>query len=135
MGFPLPSTDPLGTDIVLDSNGDLAIDTSGSFQTLSNNENVQQALRILLATAPNTYYWDDNVGSNLVNYVNEPITSQLEQEITSLVTEKALEDSRIIEVTQVLIDDSNQDALIIFVSATVSGVGNVQIPITVTGGA
>jgi phage baseplate assembly protein W len=134
MDYPLPSNDPLGTDLQLDANGDLVIDRSGSLQTVTAEENVQQALRVNLATSPDTYLWDEDVGTHLVEYVDEPITSEMEKEIIAIVTDKALEDDRILDVSEVIVDDSYPDCLVIFVSATVSGVGDVQIPITVTGG-
>ncbi|NRD80278.1 hypothetical protein HPT25_23430 [Bacillus sp. BRMEA1] len=133
MDYPLPSTDPLGTDIQLDANGDLVITISGSLQTVSNEDNVQQALRVNTTTVPDTYLWDEEIGSYLLNYVDEPITPEIEKEIISIVTEKALEDDRILDVSEVIVDDSRQDCLVIFVSATVSGVGDIQFPITIGG--
>lgn len=133
--FPLPSDDPLGTDIQLDDNGDIVPDISGSLETVSDETNVQQALRVGLTTIPDNYLWDDDIGTYLASYVDAPITADLEQEIISIVTETALQDDRIMDVSQVIIDSSHTDTLIIFVSATVSDEGDMTIPITVTGGA
>jgi phage baseplate assembly protein W len=134
MDYPLPSTDPLGTDIKLDDNGDLVVDTSGSLFTITDTDNMAQAVRVNLQTLPYTFLWDGDVGTELASYVDMPITSDIEKEIKDLVTEKLTQDDRIVGVSQVVIDDSQVDTIIIFIYAIVDGVGDVEIPVVIGGG-
>lgn len=131
MPYSLPANDPLGTDIKLDPNGDLVITLSGSLEVVKQQDNVSQSVRTNLMTIPSMYLWGKNVGSSLAQYVDQPITPAMEQQIKNLITEKVSKDTRIIQVLNVNIDDSQRDTLIITIAALVVAVGVVQIPISV----
>lgn len=131
MQYPLPSNDPLGTDIKLDPNGDLVLTMSGSLGVVTQQDNVAQSVRTNLMTAPYTYLWGKNVGSTLAQYVDQPITPAMKQQIKNLITEQVSKDPRIIQILSVNIDDSQRDTLIITISALVVAVGVVQIPISI----
>jgi hypothetical protein len=133
LSYPLPSTDPLGTDIKLDANGDLVVDQSGSLYIVTNENNVAQGVRVNITTLPYSYLWDDDVGTYLASYVDQPITDQMEKEITNIIIERLSEDDRIIEVQGITIDDSQADRLLITISAVVDSIGEVQIPVIVGG--
>lgn len=135
MDYPLPSTDPLGTDIKLDENGDLVVDTSGSLFVITGADNMAQAVRVNLQTLPYTFLWDGDVGTELASYVDQPITLDIEKEIQDLITAKLQQDDRIVGVSQVVIDDSQADKLIIFIYAVVDGIGDIEIPVVIGGGA
>lgn len=127
----LPASDPLGTDIKLDPNGDLISTMSGSLDVVTQQDNVAQSVRTNLMTIPTMYLWGKNVGSSLASYIDQPITSAMEQEIKNLITEKVSRDPRIIQVLDVKIDDSQRDTLVITIVALVAAIGVVQIPIDV----
>lgn len=131
MPYPLPANDPLGTDLRLDSNGDLVLTMSGSLDAVTHEENVAQAVRVNLTTLPYTYLWGTNVGTLLAQYVDAPITDAMKKEIKNIVMEKVSADQRVLEVLDVLIDDSYTDMLVLTVVAVVDTIGVVQIPVQV----
>ncbi|GIM47045.1 hypothetical protein DNHGIG_25940 [Collibacillus ludicampi] len=131
MSYPLPANDPLGTDLRLDSNGDLVLTMSGSLDAVTHEENVAQTVRVNLTTLPYTYLWGTNVGTLLAQYVDAPITESLKKEIKNIVMEKVSADQRILEVLDVLIDDSYKDMLVLTVVAVVDTIGVVQIPVQI----
>jgi hypothetical protein len=133
VSYPLPSTDPLGTDLLLDHNGDLVTTTSGSLDFATQQDNVAQAVRMNLTTIPFTYLWGNDVGTVLAQYVDEPITDSIEKEIENIIVEKLIGDSRILQVQGVEIDSSQRDTLILTVDAVVASLGVVQIPILIGG--
>lgn len=133
MDYSLPSTDPLGTDIKLDENGDLVVDMAGSLFTITDADNAVQAIRVSLQTIPTTYLWDGDVGTELAVNVNEPITEDMEKDIQDMITDTLLQDDRILEVSQIMIDDTQTDTLIIFITAVVDSEGEVSIPIVIGG--
>lgn len=133
MPYPLPSSDPLGTDLQLDVNGDLVSSISGSIATANQAVNVSQAIRTRIMTVPSTYFWAQNFGTELSQYVDEPITPSLSKRITSIVKEKVAEDTRVLEVMDVFIDSSNTNMLIVTIKALISSVGVVEVPVVIGG--
>jgi phage baseplate assembly protein W len=132
--YSLPSTDPLGTDLTLDSKGDLTLSTSGSVFLISGADNVKQAINTFLTTLPYTYLWDDPVGTNLTDYIDAPITDQMKQEMTTIAQNTLMQDSRILSVQNVIIDDTQAvNTLVITIQATVSGYGPIEIPVVIGG--
>lgn len=129
--YPLPSTDPLGTDLALGTNGDLTLTMSGSLDVATDADNAAQAVRINMTTTPVTYLWGNDVGTLLAQYVDAPITQDLQNTIINAVTELVESDPRILQVEAVTIDTSVTDTLMITIQAVVSGVGPVQIPVEV----
>lgn len=133
MPYPLPSTDPLGTDLKLDENGDLVAMASGAIYTVSNEDNVAQAARVGLKTIPSTYLWGGDIGTTLAQYVDQPITPDVEIEIQNIIVETMSNDPRILQVQGVWVDDSQKDMLIFYIEAVVATIGDVQIPIVIGG--
>ena len=133
MDYPLPSTDPLGTDIKLDENGDLVVDMAGSLFTITDADNALQSIRVSLQTIPETYQWDGDVGTELAAYVDEPITEDTEKEIQDMIVEAILQDDRILEVSDIAMDDTQPNTLILFITAIVDSLGDVTIPIVIGG--
>jgi hypothetical protein len=133
MDFPLSKTDPLGTDILLDKNGDIIPALTGSVYTSSQEINVAQAVRTNVTTVPTTYLWGNGIGTELSSYVDEPLTDYDKQKIKTIVLEKVSQEKRILKVISIDLDDSNTDTLIITIEAVVSGIGSVQIPIQIGG--
>lgn len=131
---PLPSTDPLGTDVELNQNGDLIFLVTGDASIVTDADNVAQSVRTNLTTLPDLYYWGDDVGTYLAQYVDMPITNVAETEITSIIREKLNLDSRIIEIQGVVIDDQTlSNGIIVTIQALVESVGVVQIPVIAGG--
>lgn len=131
--YPLPSTDPLGTDLHLSTNGDLVLTVSGSLDITTEADNAAQAVRVNLTTLPDAYLWGNDVGTTLAEFVDAPITSAMEQSIKNIILEQVANDPRILDVQNVTVDASQKDTLIVTVEAVVSGIGTVQIPVTVGG--
>lgn len=134
MPYPLPSNDPLGTDLRLDDNGDLVITMSGSLDVVTQADNAAQSVRIDLTTVPDLYLWDGDVGTGLAVYVDAPLTQFNEQQIQNIVIDKVQSNPRILTVQSVdVVDNQQPDTLILTVQAVVNGVGAVSIPVTVGG--
>lgn len=133
MNFPLPTTDPLGTDIQLGTNGDILPSMSGSLLTVSDVDNVSQSVRTNITTLPASYLWGSTVGTDLAKYVDEPITSRVEQLIKTTIQSKLDQDKRVTKVENITFDTSVNNALIITIYATVQALGVVQIPIVIGG--
>ena len=125
----LPGTDPLGTDLALDENGDLQVAMYGSVATVDQQENVAQAVRISLMTIPYTYLWGDQVGSRLAEWIDQPLTENLVRNVQTIVLEHLQSDPRILNVQEVRVEQPQPDALLITVRALVSTIGVVEIPI------
>lgn len=133
MKYPLPSNDPLGTDLQLDHNGDLIPTINGSLQAVKGADNVGQAVRMQMTTDAYNYLWGDEVGSTLAGYVDQPITEQSEREIKNIIIGILGKDSRIIKIQEVQIDDQTPGQLIVTPKAIVKGVGVVNIPVRIGG--
>lgn len=134
MDYPLPSTDPLGTDAELDQNGDLVSLTSGDISIVQNADNVSQSVRTNITTIPDTYLWGESVGTQLSQYVDVPITETIKTEITSIITEILQNDDRILLIQSIDIDDQSiVNGLFILIMALVDSVGVVQIPVILGG--
>lgn len=131
MTYSLPPTDPLGTDLKLDPNGDIVTTMSGSADIVTAQDNVAQSVRTNLMTTPYTYLWGKNVGTSLAKYIDQPITAAVKQEIRNLIIDQVKRDPRILQVLDVINDDSQKDTVIITVQALVAALGVVQIPISI----
>lgn len=131
MLYQLPSTDPLGTDLHLDPNGDLVTTISGSLDLVTLQDNVSQAVRTNLTTLPYSYLWGNGVGTYLAQYIDAPITSTLTEEVKSSIINQVNQDPRILEILGVDLDQDYKDTLVVTVNAVVQAVGVVQIPINV----
>jgi phage baseplate assembly protein W len=71
---PLDPTDPTGTDLALDVNGDLVLTTQGDIQTVSGIDNIKQVIGTRLQTIADTYIFGDDLGSDLGSMIDEPLT-------------------------------------------------------------
>ena len=127
----LPSTDPLGTDFALDSNGELQITMSGAIETVCQKDNVAQAIRVNLMTNPHSYLWWDFVGTRLAEYVDQPLTESLKRSVQAIIFGAVESDPRIQAVQDVRIEQSFPDSLVITIQALVSTIGEVEIPISI----
>jgi phage baseplate assembly protein W len=127
----LPSTDPLGTDFALDSNGDVQVTMSGSIETVCHQDNVAQAIRVNLMTNPHSYLWGDFVGTRLAEYVDQPLTESLKRSVQAIIFGAVESDPRIQAVQDVRIEQSFPDSLVITIQALVSTIGEVEIPISI----
>jgi phage baseplate assembly protein W len=128
MTTPLPATDPLGTDLHLDQDGDLLLTLSGSLDLLSGQANVGQAARVHLQTLPHTYLWGTSVGSKLAEYVEQPLTDRIKLQIQNLATDTLSRDPRILGIAGIELDDSEPHVLNVTIHAVVAAVGTVQLP-------
>lgn len=130
----MPSTDPLGTDLQLSSNGDLLTNMAGSLSLVSNELNVAQSVRIKFTTVPYTYLFGDGVGSKLSQYVDGPINDVTAAEIRNIIFTDLTDDNRIEKIQAITIDDSSNGILIITIQAVVATIGPAQIPLFVSAG-
>ncbi|KEO82097.1 hypothetical protein [Tumebacillus flagellatus] len=128
MATTLPAYDPLGTDLHLDESGDLTSTVSGSLELVTGVANAAQAARINLQTNTYSYLWGTSVGSKLGEYIDQPLTESVLQQIRNLVVETISQDPRILGVQGVEFDLTDPKALQVTVHAVVAAFGSVQLP-------
>lgn len=131
---PLDPNDPLGTDLALDSNGDLILTPQGDVQTVSEIDNIKQAVRIRLQTIPDSYLFGDDLGSDLGETVDEALTPQAIKLIEQYAMNALEDDPRIIQINNLSVTSSD-DQLTLSLDLDVVGVGSVQTAVAVGGGA
>lgn len=130
---PLDPNDPLGTDLALDSNGDLILTPQGDVQTVSELDNIKQMIRVRLQTIPDSYLFGFDLGSQLGETVDEPLSPST-QKLIEQYTINALEaDPRIVQVVSVVPNIIDLDSLEVTIDVEVAGIGEVQTSIPIGG--
>jgi len=129
---PLPSTDPLGTDLALDSTGDLIISPQGDITTVNTTNNVLQMISTRVQTIPSTYIFGNDLGSNLGTLVDELITDDLQTSAFQAINATLIVDPRIIQVTSVNVQQSNS-GLVASIAVEVIGQGTVKTTVPIGG--
>ncbi len=127
------AADPyIGVDLKL-ANGDLGYTLNGDLDLVGQNEptdNVWQAVALRLTTALGTNLFADNYGTNSGQYVDEPLTADLQAKIKSEVETTILQDPRVSAVSNMTISQGTESLTLSFSITTVSGStqsGTVQI--------
>ena len=88
----------IGSDIKLTSNRDLAYNSRGDLDLVgvtNPKDNMLQAVNLRLETQLGTYQFAPTYGTNLGQYVDEPITPNRELQIQSEVKTSLFQDPRI----------------------------------------
>lgn len=129
---PLISTDPLGTDLALDSSGDLIITSQGDLATYNQTDNVLQMISTRVQTIPSTYIFGNDLGSNLGTLVDEPITGALQTSAFQYINAALIVDPRIIKVNNVNVQQGSA-GLVASISVEVVGQGTVKTTVPIGG--
>lgn len=86
-------------------NGDLEF-TNGDLATVSDRDNLMQAIRVMIETPFGTDIFNVNYGFDLLNSISQPQNFRLIQELIRLNIVKSLNiDNRIREITEIVFDD------------------------------
>lgn len=132
---PLDSTDPLGSDLALDANGDLIINAQGDVQIVSGQDNVAQMIRVRLQTMPDSYLFGSDLGSDLGKMVDAPLNPPNLKLIEQYVHNALIVDSRISQINSIRVvdPDDGTDRLFVTVNVTIVGNGIVQTTVPIGG--
>jgi phage baseplate assembly protein W len=128
-------TDPYGTDLALDENGDLMLTTQGDVALSTQLDNVLQMIRVRLQTMPDTYLFGSDLGSELHSMIDAPLNPQNKKLIENYVIRALQPDPRIVQVNVIDITDPDDGSmqLHLTLNATVIGYGNVQTTVPIGG--
>lgn len=132
---PLDPTDPLGTDLELNVNGDLVLTPQGDIELVSGVQNVKQMIRVRLQTRPDSYIFGTDLGSELGQTIDAPLSNKTQQDIQQFTTQ-ALQDPRISNIDSVNGVDPNDGSMQyqVAINVTVAGDIDVQTTVPVGGG-
>jgi phage baseplate assembly protein W len=97
----LDPTDPTGTDLALDVNGDLILTTQGDVQLSTSSDNIKQMIGTRLQTIPDTYIFGDDLGSELGSMIDEPLTPANIALIQQYIVNALSVDPRIIQINNI----------------------------------
>ena len=119
------SADPaIGVDIKL-TRGDLGYTRAGDLALVgdvSPEDNIWQAVVLRLTTILGTHLFAPNYGTRLGQYVDEPVTDDLESAIIAEAKTTILQDPRVASVSNMVMDASQNDQLSLsFSFTTISG--------------
>lgn len=129
----LPSNDPLGTDLALDSNGDLIISPQGDLALQTQTNNVLQMISTRVQTIPGTYIFGNDLGSELGQLVDEPITDAVQKRAFQYINAALIVDPRVIQVIKVSVQQGNGDQLIASIAVDIIGQGITKITVPIGG--
>lgn len=131
---PIDPTDPQGTDLILDANGDLVLTTQGDIETITETENVKQMIRVRLQTMPDSYIFGTDLGSELGSTIDEPLHALTESKIQDYVY-NALTDPRILQINSVKAFDPNDGSMQyqVTVNVTAINVGEIETTVQIGG--
>lgn len=90
--------DAIGIDIKLNT-GDLGYTMTGDLMIVEDLDNIWQVVTLRLTTTLGTYIFATDYGTKLGQFVDEPITTDLENEIMAEAKTTILQDSRITSVS------------------------------------
>lgn len=114
--------DLLGTDIQLDSSGQVILTTNGDLQLVSGVPNLVQALTLRLNTPVGTHVYDPAYGNQAFDHVGESTSTYFFNLVAALVARAIVADPRIDSVTDVDVSQTgtvlNVDALVRIASAS-----------------
>jgi phage baseplate assembly protein W len=98
----ITAADPaIGVDIALNS-GDLGYGQGGDLSLIGDaapSDNVWQAINLRLITVLGTYNWQNGYGTLLGNFVDEPVTDDLQIQIEQEIKKNVLLDPRVVAIT------------------------------------
>ena len=118
------AADPLiGVDIKLNS-GDLGYTQSGDLDLVGQvnpADNVWQAVALRLATTLATHLFASNYGTLMGQYVDEPITDDLQAQIEAEARKTILQDSRVASITSLTVTPGTGSITVAASIVTVSG--------------
>lgn len=89
----------LGTDLQLDSTGDLNVSPSGDLALVSGIADVWQATVLRLLTTLGTYLFESGYGTTLRHGIGSPMTAQLQTQIQNQINTTVLSDPRVQQIT------------------------------------
>ena len=120
------NVDPaIGCDIRLDAGADLAVTPGGDLDLIGNvrpQDNVWQATILRLITTLGTYLFENGYGTNLRQFVDQPMTPNLKRIIEAQINATVLSDPRVQEVTNLQVtQNTNLGYLVQLSFRTVSG--------------
>lgn len=88
----------IGVDIRLDIAADLAVTPGGDLDLVGNSvpmHNVWQATALRLSTTLGTYFFAEGYGTKLRRYIDQPVTTNLQQTIQTEINSTVLADPRV----------------------------------------
>jgi phage baseplate assembly protein W len=98
----ITAADPaIGVDIYLNG-GDLGYGQGGDLSLVGNvtpSSNIWQAINLRIITVLGSYNWQNGYGTLLSQYVDEPITDDLQTQIELEVKKTILQDQRVAAIT------------------------------------
>ncbi|MCF8566919.1 hypothetical protein LLE49_19555 [Alicyclobacillus tolerans] len=131
---PIDPTDPQGTDLALDANGDLVLTPQGDVGLVSGTDNIKQMIRVRLQTIPDTYIFGNDLGSELGQTIDEPL-NPVTQKLVDQYVRNALVDPRIIQINKVTMIDPDDGSMQFYVTVNldVIGAGTIQTTVPIGG--
>jgi phage baseplate assembly protein W len=119
------STDPaIGVDLKLQNDGDLGATSTGDLDLAGDNksiDNLVQSVRLRIITTLGTNYFSDGFGSNIRQYVDEPLTDDLQKQIRTEVQDTVLRDSRVQAISNISISEGSNSWVLSFAITAVNG--------------
>lgn len=116
---PIDPTDPAGTDLALDVNGDLVLTTQGDIQTVSDNDNIKQMIAIRIQTIADTYIFGDDLGSDLGSLIDEPLSPANIALVEQYITQALMVDPRIASISDMTTYNPDDGSGLFYVTLTV----------------
>lgn len=128
-------SDPSGTDLRLDMNGDIVLNPQGDIDLHTGVENVKQMIRSRLQTTPSTYIFGKDLGSELGKTIDDPLTPQKKNLIERYVYNALIIDPRVTKINSVSVVDPNDGSmrLLVTVNVAIVGYGNIQTTVSIGG--
>ena len=128
---PIDPTDPQGTDLALDVNGDLIITTQGDISTIDQTNNIKQMIRVRLQTIPDSYIFGTDLGSELGTTIDAPLNPHNVNLIEQYVRNALAQDSRVLQVNSLNVKDPNDGSMQFYLSLNLTVIGGQTIQTTV----
>ncbi len=128
---PLLSTDPAGTDLMIDSSGDLILSPQGDVSLITGDYNILQAINTRLRTIADTYIFGNDLGSALSNMVDEPDTDDNIALIKKYTSNSLLADPRIQNINTLEVYSPDDGSGMLYITLNLMTITGNQIITTV----
>jgi len=110
----------LGVDLAIDENGDLIINNNGDFLSVSDSDNMVQAILNAFMTEKGSLFYDENYGLDIGSFIGEKNILAKRALIRNGIVNLFSNEPRISKINNLTVEEDSNDSKAVVINSTVT---------------